>query len=159
MASPATRNSINWSPPISGHLKCNLDAGFAHGTNITEMGCCVRNHVVALVASYMNSRSPCMDVKEDETWVLLTYVIFDMDCKSIVDNIIKPSMDDFEFGNIIQDCRSIFSRNPTFSIGFVKRKVNEIAHKLTRMTSFFPSLYSFYHTILCIEQLLSNEMK
>ena len=100
-----------------------------------------------------------MDVKEDETWVLLTYVIFDMDCKSIVDNIIKPSMDDFEFGNIIQDCRSIFSRNPTFSIGFVKRKVNEIAHKLTRMTSFFPSLYSFYHTILCIEQLLSNEMK
>ncbi|KAG5029161.1 hypothetical protein JHK87_012675 [Glycine soja] len=68
MASPpATRNSINWSPPISGHLKCNLDAGFAHGTNITEMGCCVRNHVVALVASYMNSRSPCMDVKEGET--------------------------------------------------------------------------------------------
>jgi len=49
-----------------------------------------------------------------------------MDCKSAVDNIIKPSIDDYEFGNIIQDCRKLFLHNPTFVIGFVKKQTNEL---------------------------------
>lgn len=141
MASPATRNSINWSPPISGHLKCNLDAGFAHGTNITEMGCCVRNHVVALVASYMNSRSPCMDVKEGETQALLTamkfvislglqHVTFEMDCKSIVDKIIKPFMDDFEFANIIQDIEVFLAVIQPFSQVLLRDKPMKLSMSL-----------------------------
>jgi len=52
----------------------------------------------------------------------------------------------------------LLNLNTSFSVVFAKRQINGVAHELVRAAPFFPSLYTSYQVIPCIESLVMNEM-
>lgn len=98
---------------------------------------CLRDDT-AIVRMARTSWHPIrLEVKEGEAlglfeaiqWAIslnLSNVNFEVDSKVVVDNV----LDAIEFGTIIEDCRRLFSLNPTFGVGFVRRQANVVAHSL-----------------------------
>lgn len=52
----------------------------------------------------------------------LTKVIFELDCKLVVDRVKNMFKDDSEVGVMITQCRNLLSLYPNFSVDFVKRQ-------------------------------------
>lgn len=60
-------------------------------------------------------------------------MIFELDCKRVVDAVHSSQGDISEFGSIIDDCRVLLSSNPNFKVKFVWRQVNMVVHILVRV--------------------------
>ncbi|KAH1246016.1 hypothetical protein GmHk_06G016194 [Glycine max] len=120
-------------------IKCNVDSSFHMIHNITRIGLCVRDDQGRLVLAMTSWRQPYMNVQE----VAMNFnnVLFELDCKMIVDKINIVCEDLIELKNII-----------------VKQN-NKVVHELIRITSLLPSFYSIDHVILCNEHLIHNEMR
>jgi len=74
-------------------------------------------------------------------WSLdIFHIIFKMDCKVVVDRINKGTQDTSETGSINQECRRILESFPNFSLEFIRRQANIVAHTLaTVATSYVAS--------------------
>lgn len=111
-----------------------------------------------------------MNVQEGEACGLLTtfcfvatmnfnHVVFELDCKIVIEKINTTCQDLTELENIVVGYRKILVTYSYYAIGFVKSQTNGIAHELVRLTPLLPSLYSIDNTIPCIEYLIHNEMR
>lgn len=109
-----------------------------------------------------------MNVQEGEAWnLLITFcfvvamnfnnVLFELDCKMIVDKINIVCEDLIELKNIIVECRKILVTHSFYGIRFVKRQTKRIV-ELTKVTLLFPSSYSIDNVIHFIKHLIHNEM-
>lgn len=85
--------------------------------------------------------SAILQVREGEAMALLsalewveqlgmTNVIFEMDGKVVLDNILQSSDEQTEFGSIINHCKELLQRNSTCSISFIRRTANGDTHLL-----------------------------
>ncbi|CAN1145622.1 hypothetical protein LINPERHAP2_LOCUS14781 [Linum perenne] len=66
---------------------------------------------------------------ESEGW---TMVVFESDAQEVVRAIQTSPRDDTEFEDILRACDAVLRWNPGFSIAFVRRGQNKIAHELAR---------------------------
>jgi hypothetical protein len=84
-----------------------------------------------------------MTPTEGETWWLqqatlwmemLIYhkVIFEMDCKMVVDDVHNKKYNNSEYGSLFDDCRIILSNHSDFIVAFTRRQTNGNAHTLAR---------------------------
>lgn len=86
-------------------------------------------------------------------------MIFELDCKTIVDRISSNHHDCSEFETIIANCRHILYQFPHFRVEFVKRQANVVAQALARVAIVNVSHY-FYHCIsACVSNFIPNEMR
>lgn len=64
----------------------------------------------------------------------LTHVIFEMDCKHVVDRIHITRADNSELGALILECQHLLSLNPFYRLYFVRRNLNKAAHNLAKFS-------------------------
>jgi hypothetical protein len=63
-----------------------------------------------------------------------------------------------EFSLVVADIIEIMLFCVNFEMKFVRRQANMIAHTLARADNYWDSFHRFEIVLLCIEQLLVNEM-
>jgi hypothetical protein len=85
-------------------------------------------------------------------------VIFEMDCKMVVDDVHNKKQNVSEHGSLIDECRTILSNHSDFIIAFTRCQVNGSAHALARAAIFHASRATFYIIPNCITTIIMNEM-
>lgn len=65
-------------------------------------------------------------------------VIFETDSKLVADVIHSSHEDLSEFGDIISRCHTLLHQHDSYSIRFVKKQANEVAHALAKELRFSP---------------------
>ncbi|XP_045831364.1 uncharacterized protein LOC123922710 [Trifolium pratense] len=132
-----------WQPPPLNFVKCNLDAAiFAHEQRI-GMGACLRDDKGSFILAMTAHEDVVMTAQEAEAWSLyqgiqwvasLGYnkVVFELDCKIVVDDVNKMSINQSEYGSIIQNCRTLLHHYNDFIVVFTRRQANGSAHALAR---------------------------
>lgn len=143
-------NDVKWNKPSAGLFKCNIDTSFSN--NKVGICVCIRDDEGLFVASRSKWFLPSTEVDVGEALGLLTSikwvhelrldsVDFELDAKSVVENLNIQQPNDLDFGAITLECNRLLAlllRNS--HVMFVRRQVNEVAHVLTWTT---PSIASF----------------
>ncbi|XVF80380.1 hypothetical protein PTKIN_Ptkin15bG0065400 [Pterospermum kingtungense] len=78
-----------------------------------------------------------MCVREALSWVKnqgFHLVCFETDAKYVVDAIHWEQQDYSKYGSLIYECKSLLKNDVSFSIHFVRRQANEIAHTLAKLS-------------------------
>jgi len=104
-----------------------------------------------------------LDLLSAMDWVHLLQlgtVDFEMDAKRVVDSINSCHSDDTEYGNIISNCKALFSQFYENSrVEFVWRQANEADHSLAKAALSLTSSQILVNIPNCIEHILFNEMQ
>jgi ribonuclease HI len=143
--SPSTRTQVQhatWYPPPADFVKCNIDAAIFSPEKKTSMGACGRNDEGQFITAMSAYISAVMTPAEAEAWALqqgimwmamLGYrnVIFELDCKTVVDDINSSKDNHSEYGLLIDDCKSMLSIHRNYVVAFTRRQANG-------MSSFIP---------------------
>lgn len=108
--------NIIWQKPPLGFVKCNVDASFFHHEQKTEVGLCLRDDFGAYIMAKSVRWPHLLSVREGEAEGLLVAlywmqelgyanIIFELDCKVVVDSVSNSTLENSEFSSIIQNCR------------------------------------------------------
>jgi hypothetical protein len=85
---------------------------------------------------------------------------FELDSEIVVDNFHSKKHDAIEFGEIIAHCRRLFSSYYyNFSVEFIRRQTNEVAHSLAKTVIYVASSQTLVDILHCIKHLLINEIE
>ena len=84
-------------------------------------------------------------------------VIFEMDCKRVVDDVHNTEINLSKYGSSIQNCRILFDHNNDFVVVFIRRQANGSAHALAREVLFHASCNTFDVILFCIPTIIMNE--
>ncbi|KAK9090303.1 hypothetical protein Sjap_023480 [Stephania japonica] len=114
--------------------------------NRVGMGTCIRESqggfLKGMAKAIPGNYSPVeaeaiMALRESLTWVHnpnYDKVIFELDAKNVIDRLKGPDGDESELGQLLKDCKLILSMHTNWSYTHVPRQVNEIAHRLARLS-------------------------
>ncbi|KAK2459206.1 hypothetical protein QL285_006272 [Trifolium repens] len=138
--------------------------------NRATVGWCVRDHGGNFIMAGTLWQEGKFTVIEGEANALLealkvmqlkgySEVIFETDCKGVVDAIHNIYGGVSEFSSIICSIKSILLVNPNFVVKFVKRQANMVAHTLAKTASSWARCCTFKNLPLCITAYLNNEMQ
>ncbi|XVF69162.1 hypothetical protein PTKIN_Ptkin11bG0058900 [Pterospermum kingtungense] len=155
-----------WHCPPLGFVKCNVDATVCSSTQVVGLGLVLRDDTGSFLACQMVLYASSLMTKEAEvlgpltalSWAcFMNYskVVFEMDVKTVVDAIKYYKEDATEFGSLIAGSITFFHLEQTFSISFVKRQANEVAHTLAKETCFHACPMFFSEILSCIYAYLS----
>ncbi|KAK6164785.1 hypothetical protein DH2020_001649 [Rehmannia glutinosa] len=156
-----------WHKPTQNHFKCNVDAAVFQREQMTGFGMVIRNDMAEFVACRTLCIHGVMCVKEAEamglkealSWVKnlnLHSVLFEVDAKGVSDSVNGAENDVSEYGLLIKECRNFLTDNSSFSVGFVHREANTVAHELARISIFNSSPSVWVDPPSCIEDLLKS---
>ncbi|XVF51873.1 hypothetical protein PTKIN_Ptkin04bG0219100 [Pterospermum kingtungense] len=143
-----------WNGPPSSFMKCNVDAASFASEGKTGFGMLVRDergHFIAGRTCWFNSKlssreAEALGLYQAISWCLARgygRVVFELDAKLVVTAMQSTVLDLSEFGTIILNCKSIFNQGEAFSLNFVKRQANKVAHALARSSCCYASPYDF----------------
>jgi ribonuclease HI len=158
-----------WQPPPTDFVKCNLDAAIFVHEQCIGMGACLRDDKGNFILAMTTHENVVMTAQEAEAWSLyqgiqwvanLGYnkVIFELDCKIVVDDVNKMSINQSEYGSIIQNCRTLLHHYNNFIVVFARRQANGSAHALARAALSHASRSTFNVIPNCIATIVMNEM-
>ncbi|EEF52689.1 conserved hypothetical protein [Ricinus communis] len=71
----------------------------------------------------------------------------EVDAKVVVDSFNNPSLDLYEFGSILDVCRSISHSLINVSVSFAKRQANGVAHALAKAARSYASPNVWHETL------------
>jgi len=114
-----SEQNVKWMKPNSSRVKCYIDTSFCKLTNRFGIGVCIRDENGHFVPAKTEWFSPICEVHVGQVLGLLSAlewvhvlnlgpVDFEMDAKRVVDNFHSQTNDVTEFGNIIDNCKSLF---------------------------------------------------
>jgi hypothetical protein len=150
-ATPHATVIHRWKKPLPGRMKCNIDASFVG--NKVGIGMCIRDDSGAFIRAKTEWFSPKCTVHVGEAlgflsalrWVHdlnLGPIDFELDSKIVVDSFFSSNSDSTEFGDIIKNCRTLFTDlYINSSVEFIRRQTNEVVHSLAKEAT---SLASFH---------------
>ena len=155
-------------PPPSS-LKCNVDCAFFNNNTITGLGICFRDSSGTLrygLSKYSLYNSSPSEVEALSILEALTFaanqgmesVIFESDCKLVVDVVISTSTPFNEFGDIISRFNTLLASHSNYFVFYVRRKANRVAHNIARASLSHPSPYLFYVVPDYLSPLIIVEM-
>jgi ribonuclease HI len=161
---------LTWQKPPMNWYKCNFDAGFNKVLNRATAGWCIRDHGGDFIMAGTLWQEGKLTVIEGGAKALLealkvmqqkvfSQVIFETDCKGVVDAIHNIHGGVSEFSSIIFRITSILLVNPNFVVKFIKRQANIVAHTLAKAASSWARCCNFESLPLCITAYLNNEMQ
>jgi hypothetical protein len=84
-------------------------------------------------------------------------VIFEIDCKMVVDDVHNKKQNNSEYCTVVDDCRTILSNHSYFLVAFTRRQANGSAHALARATLSHASRVTFDVILSCITTIIMNE--
>lgn len=137
-----------WHPPSAGVLKCNVDAAFFEDTNQTGIGMVLRDEGGQFILArtlVIHGRlevdiGEVMGFFEALSWLKylnLGVVVIEGDSKVVVDAIAASSPSVSVFGDYVSACKSILIAYPWFSVHFIRRDTNSLAHEFARCSRNF----------------------
>jgi len=161
-------HTSSWVKPPTGTTKCNVDATMFDNNTIMRYGMCFRNSLGQLLLGNSGFLLSFATVLEAKSIALLESiktsisngmhtVLFETDCKSLIDALTSPAVHISEFGNLVSQCRRRLSSNPNYVVSFVKRQANRVAHTITRASLSHSNPYTF-NDVPSIYSLFMNEM-
>jgi hypothetical protein len=167
--SEQVQSSTRWQRPPQGWYKCNVDAGFHQAINKTSTSWCLRDHLGRFVAAETTWLGGQYSILEGEAIALhealkamhlrnFTKVLFETDAKSVAEAIHHCHGGISEFSLLVGHINDLLLSNPNFSVKFIKRQANMVAHTLARAAVSWPSRCTFETLPLCITSILFNEM-
>ncbi|XP_074373526.1 uncharacterized protein LOC141713854 [Apium graveolens] len=140
----APHDPVKWEKPEAGWLKLNVDATVRTCDDSFSMGLVLRDHTGVFVACKTVRQPPLGTVIEAEAltileglqWILTLPhggVYIESDSLTNV-RALQCSRDNLlEVGYILDACRIILDSRPGYSISFVKRQANRVAHLVDRL--------------------------
>jgi hypothetical protein len=160
---------LRWQKPPYGWYKCNVDAGFHQGINKTSTSWCLRDHLGRFVMAETTWFEGNCSIVEGEAIALfealkamqlrnIHQVQFETDSKNVADAILHQHSGYSEFNLLVGHISNLLLSNANFSVKFIKRQANMVAHTLARAVISWSSRCTFETLPLCITQLLLNEM-
>ncbi|CAH9145422.1 unnamed protein product, partial [Cuscuta epithymum] len=161
-------NLARWKRPPIDFVKCNVDAAIFYNAKCVGFGCCIRNHVGRFYQARTAWINAEMSPREAEAWGLreaikwvkqkdYTKVVFESDCKQLIDDLYGKRVDQSEYASLVQDCRDLLVSNNDFCVVFTRRQANSSAHVLARASTNFASCMDFTCTPDCISNIIINE--
>jgi len=158
-----------WVKPPPSSLKCNVDRALFNNNTITGLNICFRNSSGTLhygLSKYSLYTSPPSEAEALSLLEALTFpdnqgmefVIFESDCKLVVDTIISTSTPSNEFGDIIYRCKTLLASHNNYSVFYVRRQANRVAHNIARASLSHPSPYLFFDVPDYVSPLIIAEM-
>ncbi|GAU31707.1 hypothetical protein TSUD_215080 [Trifolium subterraneum] len=166
-----TSQQVEWTKPINGRYKLNVDASFSHLYNKVGIGMCIRDDQGCFVKAKTEWIEPILDVEIGEAMGLLRALKWidelqlhntdvEVDCKRVVDGLNSKRNINSDFGAILSDCRSLLATNLVNSnVKFIRRQANEVAHSLAWVATSSASFQNFIDIPTCIYDIIINEMR
>jgi len=147
-SSPETTMLTTWSPPSRNQVECNVDAAIFEDVKQFGAGLCLRDEKGNFLKAFTATTTGVPTPREAEAWALhqainwthhlgMQNVIFELDCKLVVDNMVNNKKGSTEFHAILHRCRAILSNSPNSRMSFEKRQANLITHNLARASRFY----------------------
>ncbi|XP_024632655.2 uncharacterized protein [Medicago truncatula] len=160
---------VSWSKPPPSHLKCNVDCALFNNISAVGYGFCFRNSTGHFVSGMSNFTHCNLLPAEAEAWGLfeamkfaldndMPSVIFESDCKTIVDIVNSHQVPQNELGDIISKCKDLLSSHTGFVVNHVRRQANKVAHSIARASLSHPSPNVLYDVPDYLYSLIINEM-
>uniref|UniRef100_A0A803QD58 RNase H type-1 domain-containing protein n=1 Tax=Cannabis sativa TaxID=3483 RepID=A0A803QD58_CANSA len=140
--------STNWTAPVAGFLKVNVDGALFSASNSFGLGGLARDANGHLIEAFCLHKPGCVQpslveaigVKEALSWIKTKgweHVILETDSLVVVQalqsNVVMQSL----FGSTITYCRNLLKSLPYVNVCFVKRSANNAAHCLARGACFW----------------------
>ncbi|MCH88219.1 cytochrome P450, partial [Trifolium medium] len=159
-----------WRKPMTGRVKCNIDASFSANSDRVGIGICIRDEHGAFILAKTEWCTPKSEVHIGEALGLLSAlnwvhelqlgpVELELDSKRVVDSFHSSVKDFSEFCVIMDHCKTLFSNYyGNSSVEFVRRQANEVAHNLVKAATLSASFQILVDIPNCIEHILINEM-
>ena len=159
----------SWVKPHFGTIKCNTNAAMFDNNSTMGYGMCFRNHLRQLLLGKSGYLHLSASFLEAETIALLKaikmaisngfhFVWFETDCKLLADDLSSSTVPNTEFGDLVSQCRILLSTNSDFTVLFVKRQANKVAHSIARASLSHPNPYIFNEVPSTMYSLFMNEM-
>jgi len=158
-----------WTKPPISFLKCNVDCALFNNNTITGFGFCFRDSSGQFVTGMSNYSHSATSPPEAEALGLfeaiqfaidrdMTSVIFETDCKLVVDLVYSPIVPQNEIGDIITSCKHLMSVHNSYVVRHTRRQANRVAHSIARASLSHPSPYIFDYVPDYLYSIIINEM-
>jgi len=167
--SQGTHQQTLWenTPPLI--VKCNVNCALFNNNNITGLGIFFRDSSEAFLLdflkySYFNYtplEAEALDLFEAINIAInfhMPSIIFESDCRLLVDTLNSNSTPNNIFGDIISRCKDLLSSRNNFIVSYVRRQANRVAHIIARASLSHPSPYIFHEVPYTLYALFFNEM-
>jgi ribonuclease HI len=158
-----------WEKPPLTVVKCNVDCALFNNNSIMGYGLCFRDSMGHFLLGMSNYEFHRVTPSEAEATGLLEAVklaiargmqsvIFESDCKIVVDAVNSSVNPHNELGDIIFYCKQLLCLHPNFFVRFVRRQANKVAHNIARASLSHPSPHIFSDVPSSLNPLLLNDM-
>jgi ribonuclease HI len=88
----------------------------------------------------------------------MSSVIFESDCKIVIDIVLSDLVPPNELGDIIHRCKDLLASHNGYVVRHIRRQANKVAHTITRAALSHPSPHIFIDVPDYLSSLLLNEM-
>ncbi|CAN0906798.1 Uncharacterized mitochondrial protein AtMg00310 [Linum grandiflorum] len=138
-----TAECPRWHVPPVQMVKCNLDVAMFPHERTFGLGIVVRDATGCILQILMQQKAGVIDVREAECAAMLTalgwiqsmgyeQVVFETDNQSVARAINGSEMDVSEFGTMVSACRRILDHQPSYTVSWIRRSRDGVAHELAR---------------------------
>jgi len=159
----------NWSKSPAGMIKCNVDTAAFNNNAIMGYDMCFRDSTGLLLlgkSDYFHSSTTVLEAKTigllEAIKVAISngmhVVLFERDCKSLLDAIFSTKVPLNEFGDLVSQCRSLLLNRPNFVVSHVWRQANRVAHCIARTSLSHPNPHIFNYVPTTLYLLIMNGM-
>ncbi|XP_042954577.1 uncharacterized protein LOC122290987 [Carya illinoinensis] len=133
-----------WEKPVGNCCKVNFDAALDMVNKKIGLGIIVRNNAGDIMAAVCTPRklvvSPFL-VECHALWRSMEVcrelgfwdIILEGDAKNVIDRVNSATEDESEWGQIITDLKTVLGRCDGWSLNFIHREKNGVAHFLAKM--------------------------
>jgi ribonuclease HI len=157
-----------WNPPPSSTLKINVDAHLT-GDGHWGLGWVVRRFDGRCVGAATKVLKGSDDATEAEATGLLeaiqwaqrqryTRIIFESDAEAVVKAIQNGSYPRLRWGQIAKQAARAIKENDDFSVSWVRRENNYVAHTLARWAILEPNKQWIHALPICISHHVQKDM-
>lgn len=129
-----------------------------HHHNSFSAGICIHDNLDHFIAAkkiltnglFRPPEAKALALYHAISWTIdlgLQNIIFETDCKSIVDHISNPKLGSSYLNVIIRKCRTNLSLSPKSRVSFLRRQANLVVHNLAREARSYASIHVFDHVL------------
>ncbi|KAK6126674.1 hypothetical protein DH2020_039582 [Rehmannia glutinosa] len=149
-ADSVQQHPSRWKPAEFPFFKCNVDAALSRHKNSTGIAMVVRDdngefvvaRTVVFQGLYEVREAEAIGIREALSWTKnlgFQQLIIETDAKYVVDGLVSLEPGISEFDNILKECQILLQSEPAFSVTFVHRNGNRVAHALAKEAFSFDS--------------------
>lgn len=163
------QHDLNWTAPVEGLWKLNVDASVFEGSGSFSIGMAIRDHRGNFLQGRTMRFAGEVNVVEAELVRILEALKwtdefhgqgFIVESDSLLSvQAVKGSRQNFlEAGVLIEHCRTILGSKTNVSLSFVKKHANRVAHLMARIPCTLNSFVGFSSPPLSVLETLVSEI-